>query len=111
MKEDLDCNVALFSVNPDNKRIREHCRNGGLAAITENNNFVICKGKSKINIAKIKEVPLTFSGDSESNIKNILPAIIASFVNHISPALIKHCLKTFIPSPELTPGRMNLFQI
>lgn len=110
MKEDLDCNVALFSVNPDNKRIREHCRNGGLAAITENNNFVICKGKSKINIAKIKEVPLTFSGDSESNIKNILPAIIASFVNHISPALIKHCLKTFIPSPELTPGRMNLFK-
>ena len=46
----------------------------------------------------------------KSNIKNILPAIIASFVNHISPALIKHCLKTFIPSPELTPGRMNLFK-
>lgn len=109
MKEDLDCNVALFSVNPDNERILEHCNKGGLAAITENNNFVICNGNSKINIAKITEVPLTFSGDAESNIKNILPSIIAAFVNKISPKLITQCLKTFIPSPELTPGRMNLF--
>lgn len=110
MKEDLDCNVALFSVNADNERIREHCSKGGLAATIENNNFVICIGNYKINIAKIKEVPLTFSGNAESNIKNILPSIIAAFVNHISPELITQCLKTFIPSPELTPGRMNLFK-
>ena len=110
MKEDLDCNVALFSVNADNERVLEHCRKGGLAAITENNYFVICHEYSKIIIAKITEVPLTFSGDAESNIKNILPSIIASFVNNISPEQISHCLKTFIPSPELTPGRMNLFQ-
>jgi cyanophycin synthetase len=110
MKEDLDCNVALFSLNADNERILEHCCKGGLAAITENNYFVICKGNSKIYIAEIPEVPLTFSGNAESNIKNILPSILAAFVSNISPELITNCLKTFIPSPELTPGRMNLFR-
>ena len=109
MKNDLDCNVALFSMNGDNERILEHCSNGGLAAITENNNFVLCKGNTKFIIAKITEVPLTFSGVAESNIKNILPSIIAAYVSNISPEQITRCLKTFIPSPELTPGRMNLF--
>ncbi|MBK9332414.1 MAG: cyanophycin synthetase [Ignavibacteria bacterium] len=110
MKEDLDCNVGLFSVDADNERIREHCSKGGLAAITENNCFVICKGNSKIKIAEITEVPLTFSGASECNIKNVLPSILASYVNNISPQQITQCLKTFIPSPEFTPGRMNLFR-
>ena len=38
--EKLDCNVALFSLNENNKAIVEHCKQGGIAAIYENG-FII----------------------------------------------------------------------
>ena len=36
MKDDLDCNIALFSMDENNPRIKEHCAEGGLAAVFEN---------------------------------------------------------------------------
>ncbi len=36
MKDDLDCNIALFSMDENNPRIKEHCDEGGLAAVFEN---------------------------------------------------------------------------
>ncbi|HOZ52052.1 MAG TPA: cyanophycin synthetase, partial [Chitinophagaceae bacterium] len=32
MKEGLDCNIALFSMDPKSKRIKEHCDKNGIAA-------------------------------------------------------------------------------
>ena len=31
MREDLDCNVALFSMDENNPRIKKHCAEGGLS--------------------------------------------------------------------------------
>ena len=33
MKEDLECNIALFSMDENNPRIKEHCAEGGYAAV------------------------------------------------------------------------------
>ena len=110
LKEDLDCKIALFSIDGNNSRIKDHCANGGLAAFVENNYFVISKGEWKSRIAKVSKVPLTFSGKCEFMVKNILPALLAATISNFSMESITSALKTFIPSPKLTPGRMNLFQ-
>lgn len=109
MRYDLDCCIALFSMNADSSRIKRHCSNDGLAAVVEEGYFVICNGEWKTRVMKVEDVPLTFSGKAECMIKNILPSILAAFISKFSIEKIVEALRTFIPSPELTPGRMNLF--
>ncbi len=43
MKDDVNCNVALFSMDENNERIRRHCEKGGIAAVVENEYITICK--------------------------------------------------------------------
>lgn len=110
MQKELDCNVALFSIQKSNKRILEHCENGGLAAVIENNDIVIYKGEWKTKIANIIDVPLTFEGRAECMIKNILPAVLTAVIQDFKIETIRAALKSFIPSAQTTPGRMNIFQ-
>lgn len=110
IKNTLDCNIALFSMDANNPRIIKHCLNGGWAAFIEKQYFVISKGDWKIKIAEVSQVPLTFNGKCEFMIKNILPALLAASISNFPMETITSALKTFIPSPQLTPGRMNLFR-
>ncbi|MGQ0826805.1 MAG: cyanophycin synthetase [Bacteroidota bacterium] len=110
MIAELDCKIALFSMNPENPRIKTHCEVGGLAAIVEKEYFTICKGNWKTRIAKVKDVPLTFSGNAGFMIQNILASLLAAVISDFDVEKIKQALKSFIPSPQVTPGRMNLFR-
>lgn len=110
MKKTLDCNIALFSMDANNERIKNHCSEGGLAAFIENNYFILSKGEWKTRIAEVAQVPLTFYGKCEFMIKNILPALLAASVSNFPMETITAALKSFIPSPAMTPGRMNVFQ-
>ena len=109
MHKDLECKVAYFSLNEDSKRIKKHCAKGGLAAIYENGYVTILKGSWKIRIEKVTNIPLTFSGMAEFNIANVLAATLAAYVQEFKPEDIRQALQTFVPSPALTPGRMNMF--
>ena len=110
MRENLVCKVALFSLDENNPRIKDHCANGGLAAIAENGYVTICKGTWKIRVDKISNIPLTFGGRAVFNIMNVLPSVLAGFIRGFKIEDIKQALETFIPSPGQTPGRMNMFQ-
>ena len=109
MRKNLKCNIALFSMDENNKRVKKHCENGGIAAIVENGCITICKGLWKIRVDKVVNIPLTFSGKAAFMIQNILPAVLAGFVRGFKVEDLKLALETFIPSPTQTPGRMNLF--
>lgn len=109
MKDALSCNIGLFSMDPDNERILAHYNSGCLAAIIEDGYFTICKWKQKIRIARIDEVPLCHDGKSACMMQNVLPALLAAFVNNVPVEDLQHALKKFTPSTENTPGRMNVF--
>ena len=111
IKEELDCNIALFSTREDNERVISHCDAGGWAAIIEKGYFTICKGEWRIRVAKVNEVPLTFEGRATCMIKNILPAILAASISDFDIKVIRKALQAFVPGPELTPGRMNIFNV
>jgi cyanophycin synthetase len=59
---------------------------------------------------KAHEIPITYGGKAEFMIQNILPAIIAANIQGASIEDMKAGLSTFIPSPNQTPGRLNLFE-
>ncbi|MDJ1480785.1 cyanophycin synthetase [Cytophagaceae bacterium YF14B1] len=109
MAGDVDCDVAFFSINPTNQRIIRHCAEGGLAAIIEEGYLTICQGQWKTRIANVASIPLTLDGKASCMIKNILPATLAGFIQGLSPVMLQQALHSFVPSPDNTPGRMNLF--
>ncbi len=111
MRKGLECKVALFSMDENNARIKEHCEDGGIAAVFENGYVSILKGNWKLRIEKVRDIPITFEGKAVHNIMNTLPSVLAAYLfRKIEIDDIKLALITFIPSAAQTPGRLNLFQ-
>jgi cyanophycin synthetase len=105
----LDCKVAYFSLDENNPVIVAHCKKGGMAAVYENGYVTIKKGDWKIRIEKVTTIPLTFGGKAKFMIANVLAAALAGYIYGFRTEGIRLSLETFIPSPALTPGRMNIF--
>ena len=111
MREGLECNVALFSMDENNPRVQRHCKRGGFAAVYENGFVSILKGTWKIRVLHVRDIPITYEGKALHNVMNTLPSILATYLfKEISIDDIRTGLQTFIPSPSQTPGRLNLFQ-
>lgn len=104
-----DCNIAYFSLNENNPVIVEHCKKGGIAAISENGFITIKKGDWKFRVCKTTNIPLTFGGKVTFMVANVLAATLASYAYGFTIEDIKTNLETFIPSASQTPGRMNIF--
>ncbi len=110
MRKSVNCNVALFSMDEENPRIKALQRKGGITAVYENGYVTLCRGTWKMRIMKAETIPLTYGGRAKFMIQNILPAVIASNVRGISIEDMKAALETFLPSASQTPGRLNLFE-
>lgn len=109
LSKGLDCKVAYFSMDENHPVIIEHCKTGGIAAVYENGYVTIKKGDWKIRIEKVTMIPLTFGGKAKFMIGNVLAASLAAYLYGFKTENIRLSLETFIPSPALTPGRMNIF--
>ncbi len=110
MKKDLKCNIALFSMDENNQRIKEHCNENGLACVYENGYVTIMKGNWKIRVLPARDIPLTYEAKAVHNINNCLPAVLSAYLfRDITIDDIRTGLQTFIPSESLTPGRLNFF--
>jgi len=110
MRRSVECNVALFSMDENNPRIKALQRLNGITAIYENGYVTICRGVWKMRLMKAENIPLTYGGKAKFMIQNVLGAILAAHVQGISIEDIKAALETFIPSAAQTPGRLNLFE-
>lgn len=110
MKDELSSYYALFSLDAANPRIKEHVAKGGIAAVLQKDKIVILPGKKKaIDLGKASDIPLTLGGKADFMIANILPVAIAGYVSGFPEEVIAESFKTFFPSAEQTPGRMNVF--
>ncbi|HMK25487.1 MAG TPA: Mur ligase family protein, partial [Chitinophagaceae bacterium] len=110
MKNNLKCNIALFSMDENNPRIKEHATEHGLACVYENGFITIMKGSWKIRVLDAKKIPITFEGKAIHNITNCLSAVLAAYLfRDITIEDIRTGLQTFLPSENLTPGRLNFF--
>jgi cyanophycin synthetase len=110
MRRTVNCNVALFSMDENNPRIKALQRIGGITAVYENGYVTICRGEWKMRIMKAENIPLTYGGKAKFMIQNVLPAILTANIQGFSIEDMKAALETFIPSATQTPGRLNLFK-
>ncbi|OKH14189.1 cyanophycin synthetase [[Limnothrix rosea] IAM M-220] len=111
MAEKVRGKVTYFSMQPDNPIVLEHVRRGGLAAIYENGFITICEGEWKLRVESAKNAPVTMGGMAPFMIANALAACLAAFAQGVDIEHIRQGLRTFKPSADQTPGRMNLFNL
>jgi len=105
--------VVLFSTRPPaaSPAVAAHVADGGTAACIEEGAFVIRRGRLRIPIADVSEVPLTIGGAAQFQFGNILAAAAAAYVQGMRYEDIRAGLLSFFPSPALTPGRLNLLRV
>jgi cyanophycin synthetase len=111
MANQVKAQIAYFSMNADNELVRNHTRQGGLAAVYENGYLSILKGDWTLRIEQAVNVALTMGGRAPFMIANALAASLAAFAQGVRIEDIRTALATFEASVNQTPGRMNLFNL
>ena len=109
MRSNIESNIALFSMDEDNPRIKRHSKRGGISAVYENGYVTIFRGEWKMRVSKAVNVPLTKGGKASFMIQNVLAGVLATYLQGFSIEDIKVAIESFIPSPSQTPGRLNMF--
>ncbi len=113
MRERTAGDLVLFSKRgeEENAIMEEHLASGGIGARIEDGTYVIRRGRLRIPIVTIRDVPLTLSGAASFQHENILAAIATAYVRGVRYDTIRAGLLSFFPSPAMTPGRLNLLRV
>ncbi|MFV0194423.1 cyanophycin synthetase [Empedobacter falsenii] len=106
----LACQIAYFSLDEKSKEVQKLIKKGNIVALYTQENIVIQTKKERIVVANIYDIPLTMDGKAIFMIQNVLAAVLAAYISGLHVPQITKALNTFFPSPDLTPGRMNIFQ-
>jgi cyanophycin synthetase len=113
MRERTPADIVLFSTLPEgeNERFEQHIGRGGIGARIEDDTFVIRRGRLRIPVVGVREVPLMMGGAARFQQQNILAAIATAYVRGVRYDTIRAGLLSFFPSPSMTPGRLNLLRV
>lgn len=110
MKDRLKCTVALFSINSYSPRIKEHLKNGGIAAVYRDGEIILYKGNSVVMSERVENIPVAFGGKALFMVENLMAAILAAYAKFINIKFITQALRSFKPTFENMPGRMNYME-
>jgi cyanophycin synthetase len=111
MANRCDGKVAYFSLDPRADAFRKHIDSEAMGVTCEDGWIVIHDGRKRIPVVEVLDVPATYGGISEANVKNALAATVICHVSGVRVEDIRQGLKTFDASYHLTPGRLNLIDV
>jgi cyanophycin synthetase len=110
IRKHADCELALFSVDPDNHVFRSHVSSNGLGATVESGWFVLYAKGLRFSVCEVINAPVTFGGHARFNIANALAAIVATYATKIPLFDITAGLRSFVQSTFTAPGRVNFVE-
>ncbi|MFL5579174.1 MAG: cyanophycin synthetase [Gemmatimonadaceae bacterium] len=113
MRERTAADIVLFTAQDEgeNELFEDHLERNGIGACVERGTFTIRRGRLRIPIAPVHEVPLMLGGAAQFQRGNVLAAIATAYVQGMRYDDIRGGLLSFFPSPALTPGRLNLLKM
>jgi len=95
-------------LDENNPHIQKFAKEGKITCVFEDDFVTIKKGEWKIRISKVNLIPITMEGKAKFMIANVLAASLAAYLYGFAIEDISLALRTFIPSAQLTPGRLNI---
>ena len=98
-------------MDENNENIRRRAERGRISCVYENGYVTILKGKWKVRVEKVTNIPLTYGGRAEFMVQNVLAATLACFVHGVSIEDIRVGLTTFNAGTAQTPGRLNFIEV
>jgi cyanophycin synthetase len=111
MRELVEGACVYFSMDENHPNIIRQADKGRISCVLENGYVTILKGKWKVRIEKVVNIPLTYGGRAEFMIQNVLAATLACFVHGVSLEDLRAGLTTFNAGTAQTPGRLNFIEI
>ena len=103
--------VALFSLRPDSPDITRHRARGGRAYVLRRDLLVECDGGVERPIVAISELPIALGGLARHNVANALASAGGARAVGATVEEVAAGLRDFLPSPDLSPGRLNLYRL
>lgn len=110
IREQADCRIAFFSLNPDHPTFRAHVNDNGLGATIENGWLMLYENGLRVPLCEDRQVPISFGGKARFNLANALAAVLAAFATNIHVSDIVSGLQSFFQSATTTPGRLNIVE-
>ena len=118
MRDRTAGDLVLFSTQPEgeNEAFEDHLARNGIGARIEHvvpagETFVVRRGRLRIPIATVRDVPLMLGGAARFQAGNVLAAIATAYVQGMRYDDIRAGLLSFFPSASLTPGRLNVMRV
>jgi len=111
MKEKTEGRVVCFSMDENHPNIKKRAARGRISCVYENGYVTILKGKWKVRVERVTNIPLTYGGRAEFMIQNVLAATLACFVHGVSMEALRVGLTTFNAGTAQTPGRLNFVEV
>lgn len=111
MMERIKSNIILFSLSTENKAVKNHVQNGGIAIYSNGSTIFINKGGVELPFIEAKAIPATMNGVLKHNISNSMAAIAGAIGMGISIESIITGLSTFRCDSATNPGRFNIHDV
>jgi cyanophycin synthetase len=80
LKQEITCEVALVSADPNNARIREHISGGGLAALLEDGCVNVYKGNVRAACLKVEDAATELTKETGKRMKDVLSAVLIAHI-------------------------------
>lgn len=111
LMERVKCKTLLFSSNHCNLLLVQQMNKGNRVVYAREGSIFWVDEGCETFIARIDEIPITFSGRAECNIENSLAAVSALLALGVSTDTVRAGLTSFKPDTSTNPGRFNFFDI
>ena len=107
---DTDATVILTSQSLESPNLKSHLANGGLGVWVENGSVYLGSASRSIRFGNVREFPITFDGQADFNIKNLLLALGALHAIGVDLSTIRREFRRFRAAWDILPASMNLYR-
>lgn len=106
---DTDATVILVSQSLESPNIKAHLANGGSGVWVENSNVYLGSSARAVRFGNVRDFPITFDGQADFNIKNLLLALGTLHAIGIDLSIIRREFRQFRAAWDILPASMNLY--
>jgi cyanophycin synthetase len=103
--------VVYFSLRRGDRRVRRHTARGGRAMVLDDGWLVELSGQRRRRVVAAAKIPATIGGLARHNVANALAAAAGARAMGATLAQVAEGLRTFQPTAEQMPGRLNLYRL